>query len=226
MNPTNDDGIRLVIVDDHPLWREGVISTLQADAKTRPAIQVVGEGASADEASQLASSLLPDILLLDLNLPGGGLNAARAVSRAFPVTKIVMLTFSEQEDDVLAALKAGARGYILKGVSGRELREIVRTIHAGEVYVAPGLAAALLREMASGAPKPPDAASLLDELTPRERQILELVAAGKSNKEIGGQLDLTEKTVKHYMTNILQKLQVRNRVEAALLAQKVASDQR
>lgn len=203
-----------------------MISTLRADARTQPAITVVGQGASTEDTLNLAGSLLPDILLLDLTLPGGGLNAAQAVSRACPVTKIVMLTFSEQEDDVLAALKAGARGYILKGVSGRELREIVRAIHAGEVYVAPTLATALLREMASGAPRPPEAASLLEKLTPRERQILELVASGKSNKEIGAQLDLTEKTVKHYMTNILQKLQVRNRVEAALLAQKAASDQR
>jgi DNA-binding NarL/FixJ family response regulator len=219
------DPIRLVIIDDHPLWREGVISTLQADAKTEPAIRVVGEGASADEALQLALSLLPDILLLDLTLPGGGLNAARAVSKACPITKIVMLTFSEQEDDVLAALKSGAQGYILKGVSGRELRQIVRAIYGGEVYVAPALAAAMLREMASGQSRPPDAASLLEELTPREHQILELVASGRSNKEIGGQLELTEKTIKHYMTNILQKLQVRNRVEAALLAQKAATGQ-
>ena len=210
-----NDTISLVIVDDHPLWREGVIATLQSDED----IRVIGEGGSAEEALSLCSSLLPDMLLLDLNLPGGGLNAARAVAHACPVTKIVMLTFSEQEDDVIATLKAGARGYVLKGVSGRELRGIVRSIHAGEVYVAPALAAALLREM-STEPAKAIPVNPLDELTPRERDILELVASGKSNKEVGAKLDLTEKTVKHYMTNILQKLQVRNRVEAALLAQK------
>ena len=214
------DPIRVVIVDDHPLWREGVIATLQ----TENDILVVGEGGTANEALERCTNLLPDIVLLDLNLPGGGLEAARFVTSACPVTKIVMLTFSEQEDDVLTALKLGARGYVLKGVSGRELRAIVRSIFAGEVYVAPNLAVAMLREMASPSPRAPDAKTALEELTAREHQILELVASGLSNKEIGARLDLTEKTIKHYMTNILQKLQVRNRVEAALLAQKASSN--
>lgn len=204
--------VRLVIVDDHPLFREGVAATLSAD----PGLEVVGEGGTADDALHLCQALLPELLLLDLNLPGGGLTAARAVNAACPVTKIVMLTFSEEEADVLASLKAGARGYILKGVSGRELRRIIQNIHAGEVYITPTLAAGVLMEMSSGRAQH----SPLSELTARERQILEGVASGQSNKEIGRALDLTEKTVKHYMTNILQKLQVRNRVEAALLAQR------
>ncbi len=205
--------IRLVIVDDHPLFREGVAATLQSD----PNLEVVAEGGTADDALLLATTHLPEILLLDLNLPGGGLSAARAVAHACPITRIIMLTFSEQEDDVLAALKAGARGYILKGVSGQELRRIVRAVADGEVYVSPGLAAGLLRDFAAGETASP-ATNPLDELTKREKQILELVASGKSNKEVGSKLDLSEKTVKHYMTNILQKLQVRNRVEAALKA--------
>ena len=182
-------------------------------------LEVVGEGASAAEALSLATSLLPDVLLLDLNLPGGGLQAARAVADACPVTRTLMLTFSEEEADVLSSLKAGARGYILKGVSGRELRRIVRGVQAGEVYITPTLAAGVLVEMAG-----PNRAAHhpLSELTPRELQILEGVASGHSNKEIGRTLELTEKTVKHYMTNILHKLQVRNRVEAALLAQREA----
>lgn len=208
--------IRVVLVDDHPLLREGVAATLDAD----PAFTVVGQGASAGEALQLATSLLPDLMLLDLNMPGGGLNAARAVTQACPVTRLVMLTVSEDEADVLAALKAGARGFVLKGVSGRELRSILTAICAGEVYVTPGLAASMLRDLST--PRPATA-SPLDDLTARERQILEGVAAGQSNKEIARGLDLTEKTVKHYMTNVLQKLQVRNRVEAALLAQKAQS---
>lgn len=204
--------IRLVLVDDHPLFREGVAATLSAD----PRFEVVGEGASADEALGLCAALLPDVLLLDLNLPGGGLNGARAVTAACPVTRIVMLTVSEDEADVLGALKAGARGFVLKGVSGRELRAVIASVAAGEVYVTPGLAASMLRDMS----RPRPSARPLDDLTPRERQILEGVASGHSNKEIARSLDLTEKTVKHYMTNILQKLQVRNRVEAALLAQR------
>lgn len=204
--------VRVVLVDDHPLFREGVAATLGAD----PRFEVVGEGASADDALTLCTALLPDLLLLDLHLPGGGVQGARAVAAACPVTRIVMLTVSEEEADVLATLKAGARGFILKGVSGRELRSILAAVADGEVYVTPGLAASMLRDM----PPTPTPLSGLDELTPRERQILEGVAAGRSNKEIARSLDLTEKTVKHYMTNVLQKLQVRNRVEAALLAQR------
>ncbi len=203
--------MRVVIVDDHPLFREGVAATLASESD----LEVVGEGGSAEDALRLATSLLPDLMLLDLNLPGGGLAAARAVTAACPVIKIVMLTFSEEEADVLASLGAGARGYILKGVSGHELRRIVRGVHAGEVYITPTLAAGVLKQM-SGSPRVP--ISPLDELTPRERQILEGVADGHSNKEIGRDLDIAEKTVKHYMTNVLQKLQVRNRVEAALMA--------
>ena len=205
--------VRVVIIDDHPLFREGVAATLVSQGD----LEVVGEGASAADALALATSLLPDLILLDLNLPGGGLSAARQVASACPVTKIVMLTFSEEESDVLASLKAGARGYILKGVSGQELRRIVRGVQSGEIYITPTLAAGVLMEMA-GTERPSQ--NPLNDLTPRERQILEGVATGHSNKEIGRDLDISEKTVKHYMTNVLQKLQVRNRVEAALLAQR------
>lgn len=212
-----NEQIQLVIVDDHPLYREGVASTLNAESDMR----VIGEGGNAADALQLSTSLLPDIVLLDINMPGNGILAAKTVAEACPVTKIIMLTFSEEENDVLSALKAGARGYILKGVSGRELKSVIRSVYHGEVYITPTLAAGVLSEMARG-PNRSQPSSLLDELTEREHQILELVADGRSNKEIGGKLELTEKTVKHYMTNILQKLQVRNRVEAALLAQKSA----
>ncbi|HBY99652.1 MAG: response regulator transcription factor [Ardenticatenaceae bacterium] len=210
--------IHVVIVDDHPLFREGVAHTLQIDSD----FEVVGQGASADDALGLARDLLPDLILLDITMPGGGVAAAQAIAAACPVTKIVMLTVSEEEDDVLAALKAGARAYILKGISARELVRVLRAVYAGDVYVTPTLAASLLLVMTSAATESRLPAGPLDELTERERQILELVAAGHSNKEIGQQLSLSEKTVKHYMTNILQKLQVRNRVEAALLAQKAA----
>ncbi len=130
-----------------------------------------------------------------------------------------MLTASEEEDDVLAAFKAGARAYVVKGVPARELVAILRQVNAGDPYVTPALAASLLSDARrSGHVR--RGTSLIDELTEREREILELVASGCSNKEIGARLFLSEKTVKHHMTNILQKLQVRNRVEAALIAQK------
>jgi DNA-binding NarL/FixJ family response regulator len=185
-----------------------------------PDMEVAGQGASAAEAVQLAQELLPDLILLDLNMPGSGLQAAQTITATCPVTRIVMLTVSEEEEDLLASLKAGARGYILKGVPARELTRILRAVCAGESYVTPTLAASLLREMTGVAPGARPAVDPLNELTDRERQILEGVANGLSNKEIGLQLHLTEKTVKHYMTNILQKLQVRNRVEAALIARR------
>ena len=212
------DKIQVVVVDDHPLLREGVATTLSSS----PDIDVLAQGASADDAVRLAKDLLPDIVLLDISMPGSGIDAAAAIASACPVVKIVMLTVSEHEEDVLRSLKAGARGYILKGVTARELISTVRAIHNGESYVTPRLAASLLVDLKGASDAAESASGPLDELTQRERQILELVATGRSNKEVARELDLAEKTVKHYMTNILEKLQVRNRVEAALLAQKVS----
>ena len=211
------DKIQVVIVDDHPLFRDGLIQTLRAE----PDIEVVGQAATAAEAVGLVSELVPDVVLLDITIPGSGLKAASQIAASSPITKMIMLTASEAEEDVLLALKAGARGYILKGVSGSELVSIVRDVYAGEAYVTPTLAASLLSEM-NARPGARPITRPLDELTERERQILEKVAAGLSNKEIAQQLFLSEKTVKHYMTNILQKLHVRNRVEAALLAQNIS----
>lgn len=207
--------IQIIVVDDHPLFRDGVVQTLQAE----PDIEIVGQATNAAQAIQLATEHLPDVILLDITIPGGGLNVARTITATTPVVKIIMLTASEAEEDVLTALKVGARGYILKGVSGAELVKIVRDVNAGESYVTPALAASLLSDMQRVRYGQPAAAHPLDELTEREHEILEQVAAGLSNKEIARRVALSEKTVKHYVTNILQKLQVRNRVEAAMLAQ-------
>jgi DNA-binding NarL/FixJ family response regulator len=181
------DPLQVAIVDDHPLFREGVAHTLGA----QPDIDVVAEGESAADALRIAGECLPDVMLLDVSMPGGGLNAVRQIARAFPVVKTVMLTVSEGEEDVTAALRAGARAYVLKGVAARELVRILRDVAAGEVYVTPSLAANLLFELTSGgASRQP--ASPLDELTEREREILELVAGGDSNKEIAARLYLSE----------------------------------
>lgn len=209
--------IQIVVIDDHPLFREGVVSTLRAEAD----FEIVGEGTSGTEAIRLAGEHLPDLLLLDINIPGGGLMAVPQIVAISPVTKIVMLTASEAEDDVVTALKAGARAYIVKGVAARELKTILRSVQNGEAYVTPTLAASLLADFQAAASKKTKSSPLQD-LTEREHGILELVAGGKSNKEIAAELFLSEKTVKHHMTNILQKLHVRNRVEAALLAQSQA----
>jgi two-component system, NarL family, nitrate/nitrite response regulator NarL len=204
--------IRLVIVDDHVIFRQGLLSVLS----TEPDIEIVGEGASAGDAVRLAHELLPDIIFLDISMPGGGLNAAQMIMEKFPVIKIIILTGSEGESNVMTALKTGARAYVLKGVAARELVNILHMVHSGEIYVTPTLAANLLSEMTtSPRNEPPE--NTFEKLTEREHEILALIAAGTSNKEIGLQLHLTEKTVKHYVTNILQKLQVHNRVQAAIM---------
>jgi two-component system, NarL family, nitrate/nitrite response regulator NarL len=210
------DKIHVVIADDHTLFRDGLAGIIGGADD----FEVVGQAGTMQEAVQLARDLLPDIILLDIDMPGGGLEAARIIAEQCPVTRIVILTSSEEDDHLIRALKIGARAYILKGVAARELLRILRAVCDGESYVPPMLAASLLLEMREAQSQQKQDASPLDELTPREREILEGLAAGLSNKEIGEKLFLSEKTVKHYMTNILQKLQVRNRVEAALLAQK------
>jgi len=212
-----NETIRLVVVDDHPLFREGVVKTLAAEE----CLEVVAEGSDAADALRLAQDLLPDVILLDISMEGGGINAAQAIATACPVTKIIMLTVSEDEDHVLAALKVGARGYVLKGVTARELVRIVRSINSGDAYVPPKLAASLLVAAEEGHADETTGHNLFEDLTARERQILELLATGLRNGEIAEKLFLSEKTVKHYVTNILQKLHVRNRVEAAVLAQKI-----
>lgn len=213
---TVTSNIRVVLIDDHPMLRDGVSLTLSSASN----IDVVAQGENAQDAIHLSQTQLPDIILLDISMPGGGIEAANVITKTCPVVKIVMLTVSEREDDVMKSLHAGACGYILKGVGGNELIEIVGAIHRGDSYVSPGLAARMLSELKKKPLLETDVQDIFSELTAREEQILESISRGLSNKEIGSEYDITEKTVKHYVTNVLQKLQVRNRVEAALLAQK------
>ena len=208
--------IRVIVVDDHPMFREGVARTLNSDAN----IEVIAEGENSQDAIRLAQAMLPDIILLDISMPGGGINAVNVITRTCPVVKIAMLTVSEHEDDVMKSLHAGANGYILKGIGGQELIEIIGGVHSGDSYVSPGLAARMLSELKNTSVKDVISKDIFSDLTAREGQILESISRGLSNKEIGLELNISEKTVKHYVTNVLQKLQVRNRVEAALLAQK------
>jgi len=203
---------RIVIADDHPLFREGVVRSLQEAGS----FEVVGQAGNADDAVRLATELDPTLVLLDISMPGGGLDAARRISESAPRTRIVMLTVSEADEDIMAALKAGAKGYVLKGVGSAMLAEILNGIVEGESYVSPSLAARLLMEMRARPPEP-KSEDPLSSLTAREEEILRLVAVGLSNKEVALKLDLQEKTVKHHMTRILNKLHVRNRTEAALL---------
>jgi two-component system nitrate/nitrite response regulator NarL len=201
--------IRVLVADDHPLFLDGLVATLGADEE----LEVVGVARDADSAVALATSLGPDLALLDITMPGDGLTAARRISEAAAETRVVMLTSSENHRDLVEAMEAGARAYMLKGIAGRELCTILKTIHAGGQYVSPGLAFGAIRGLTR-----PSARDPLAELTSREREVLALVGGGLSNAEVGGRLGIAEKTVKHYMTAILGKLGVVSRVEAALIA--------
>jgi two-component system, NarL family, nitrate/nitrite response regulator NarL len=206
--------IRLVLADDHPIYRDGVARILQ----TAGGIDVVGQAQDGEAAAALCESLLPDLVLLDISMPkGGGIGALMRIRQMEKPPLVAMLTASENEADLLQVLKLGAAGYILKGIGGSELIDLVRDLAGGRSYVSPGIAGRLLVAMrgpsaSTAAPNP------LEDLSRREEDILKLVAQGLSNKEVGSKLDIQEKTVKHYMTSILQKLHVRNRVEAAMLA--------
>lgn len=211
--------IRVVLADDHPIFRDGLARTL-ADAG---GIEVVGQASDGDEVVRLAAELAPDLVLLDISMPkGGGLAALRQI-RALPAPPhVAMLTASEEQDHLVEAMRLGALGYVLKGVGAGDLVELVRELAKGHPHVTPGLAGRLLvslRGRAEASPHDPMA-----DLSRREEDILRLVAQGKSNREVGEALDLQEKTVKHYMTSILQKLHVRNRVEAAMLAREHLKD--
>lgn len=204
------DPIRTFVADDHPLFREGVVHSLCVD----PGFVVIGEAGSGEETLEKVTQLRPHLVLLDISMPGiSGIETARRIAQTAPQTRIMMLTVDDRGPSLLAALKAGAHGYVLKGVAAKELREIARRIADGEAYVPPALAAELLSEMS--APRPVDAFSTL---THREVGVLELLGQGFSNRAIGEALFIAEKTVKRHMTNILAKLQVRSRTEAALIA--------
>lgn len=205
--------IRAIIVDDHPLYRGGVVQTLQSE----PDIVVAGQAASTDEAIDLVTTECPDVALIDISMPGDGHMAVAHLKQLCPALRVAMLTASEDHDDVTRALSNGADGYILKGIGGSELVTVVRSLANGEAYVSPTLAGRLLATKRTG-DKPK--ADLLKSLTHREEEIFRRVALGMTNREIAGDLGLQEKTIKHYMTLILQKLQVRNRTEAALMARK------
>jgi len=205
--------IKVVLVDDHPLFLDGLTQIINAQLD----FSVVATGNSASIAIQLANEHLPEMILLDISMPGSGLVAAKTINQQHPDIKIVMLTVSENEEDVLQALESGAKGYILKGVSGSELIQILRTVNTGEPYITPSLAAMLLTYFRTKDNKLKQHQNEIDTLTKRERQVLEEIAKGLTNKSIATHLFLSEKTIKHHVSNIFQKLNVKNRVEAALI---------
>jgi two-component system nitrate/nitrite response regulator NarL len=210
--------IRLLIVDDHTLFRRG----LHALLALYPALQVVGEAADAGEALRRTAELRPDVILLDNHLPGvRGVDALPSLREASPASRVLMLTVSEDEDDLAEALRNGAHGYVLKTIDGEALQQAIERCMRGEPVISPELAGKLVTAF-QAASRPPDAAGTrtdrLDTLSPRERDTLRHIAQGASNKEIARALDIAETTVKIHVQNILRKLEMTSRVQAAVYA--------
>lgn len=202
--------ITVAIVDDHPVVCEGLVRVISGC----DGFAVVGMAGTAAEAIALTRDLAPDILVLDLNIPGSGTSVLEEIARMDGPTSAVVLSMSENAEDVVRCLQRGAAAYVLKGTSGRELADILRSVAAGNCYVTPHLAARLIASM--DRPAPADPVQDLQTLSRREAEIHALVRQGCCNKDIGRRLSLSEKTVKHYMTNMFKKLDVRNRTELAL----------
>jgi len=211
--------VRVAVIDDHPLFREGVVTVLASC----PDVEVVGQGASVDEAADIARTHNPDVVLLDISIPGGGLSAVKAIAASSSGARVMMLTVSVDKNDVLDALRLGARAYVVKGVSGRELVQALRAVLNGERYLSPSLGAMLLTDVDSGRVEAKAKVPATQDLSSREAAVLSLVTQGLSNKEVGARLQLSDKTIKHYLTSVFQKLHVRSRLEAALLMKKISS---
>ncbi|MBN3003542.1 MULTISPECIES: response regulator [Chromobacterium] len=213
----SEQSIRILLVDDHTLFRSGIKALLARQA----GFDVVGEAADGAEGVKLAKQLDPDVVLLDLNMPGiSGVEALTLMLQDQAKRAVVMLTVSEEADDLTAALKAGARGYLLKNIDADFLTQAVARAAAGESVMSDSMTAKLMAQFRHGAaaPQAEPAEQELDRLTPREREILGFLAQGKSNKEIARSLDLAESTVKIHVQNILKKLSLSSRVQAAVFA--------
>jgi DNA-binding NarL/FixJ family response regulator len=205
------DTIRIVVVDDHPVVREGLRSFLGS----RPGLEVVGEAGHVDEAEAVARDLAPDVVLLDLVRPGGG--GVAAVPRLLalsPAPRVIVLTSFGGDEQVLAALRAGASGWLGKDVPPSELEAAIRTVHRGGSVLDPAIAGRVLAEVASPSGSDPG----LEQLTAREREVLALLGEGLSNKDLAARLFVAEKTVKTHVSAILAKLHLTDRTQAALFA--------
>ena len=210
--------IRTMIVDDHALFRRGLEMVLEGE----PDIDLVGQASDGEEAVEKAAESLPDIVLMDIRMPrSNGIEACRAMKEAAPSAKIIILTISDEEEDLFEAIRAGASGYLLKDIPLDEVADTVRAVHGGQSLINPSMAGKLLTEFATLARR--DGEERAEEvpaprLTEREMQVLKLVARGMNNRDIAKELFISENTVKNHVRNILEKLQIHSRMEAVMVA--------
>jgi DNA-binding NarL/FixJ family response regulator len=205
----SERAIRLLIADDHPVFRQGLRAMLDSTEE----FEVIGEAAEGDEAVAKALELQPDVVLMDLRMPGlNGIDATRRILEAQPGIGILVLTMFEDDDSVFAAMRAGARGYLLKGSEQDEVVRAIRSIASGEAIFGPAIASRLIAYFSSAN------ATAFPELTDREREVLELIAQGKNNQAIANELVLSLKTVRNHVSNVFNKLQVTDRAGAIVKA--------
>ncbi len=207
------NSIRILIADDHALFREG----LGALFLSVPDTEVVGEAATGEEATTRAADLQPDVVLMDIQMPAiNGIEATRRIVNQSPHIGVIVVTMFEDDDSVFAAMRAGARGYVLKGADQDEILKVIRAVASGEAHFGPKIARRLMSFFS--APKPAAPSEALPELTAREREVLGLIARGRNNQEIASQLYLSPKTVRNHISNIFTKLQVADRAQAIVRA--------
>jgi DNA-binding NarL/FixJ family response regulator len=211
--PLTSDLLRVMLVDDHDLFRTGLRNLLEEQG-----VQIVAEASDGATALSLVRELAPDVVVMDLNMPGmNGIEATREIARVAPLTRVVVLTISDQDGDVMDAILAGACGYLLKDSSIQDLMQGIRAAAIGEALISPHIAAKVLQRIrASGID--PETAGRGPELSDRENEVLRLIANGKDNAEIAQELHISPKTVKNHISNILMKLQIENRIQAAVYA--------
>jgi DNA-binding NarL/FixJ family response regulator len=217
MLPVNERGaetLRVLIVDDHDLFRTGLRNLLEEQG-----VQVVGEASTGGEAVRSVQELAPDVVVMDLNMPGmGGVDATRHIAGVSPLTRVVVLTISDQDADVMDAILAGACGYLLKDSSIQDLMAGIQAAYRGESLISPMIAAKVLQRVRATSAQPEIADAIRSELSAREIEVLKLIANGKDNAVIAGELHISPKTVKNHISNILMKLQIDNRIQAAVYA--------
>ncbi len=210
----NTAGVRVLLVDDHDLFRTGLRNLLEERG-----IQIAGEAGEGGDAVRLVRELAPEVVVMDLNMPGmTGIEAIRQIHGFAPLTRVLVLTISDQDDDVLDAILAGACGYLLKDASVDELIRGISAAAVGESLVSPAIAGKVLQQVRATAVSPEAADTIRAELSERELDVLKLIAAGNDNAMIAAQLHISPKTVKNHISNILMKLQIENRIQAAVYA--------